>query len=143
MLSYCTKHRRVGVNNSQAFIVVGFMILTSCSSVPSQIEDPSASEHQRSHVFHEQRIESGLFGNTIQYWLLHHGLREDQKPELDDQHQHQSVDQSIDQPMNRQAEQRLGRPTIQKPDRQVVLPRSQQPVQRFNRPNNRQLDRRN
>lgn len=124
----------------QVFIlVVGFMILAACSSAPSQIEDPSASEHQRSTVFHEQSLESGLFGNTIQYWLLHHGLREDHKTELEDHH----VNQSIDQPMNRQAEQRLGRPTIQKPDRQVDRPRSQQPVQRLNRPNNRQLDRRN
>ncbi len=139
MLPYFTKHRKVGVNNSQAFILVGFMILTACSSVPSQVEDLSASEPKSSPVFHEQSLESGLFGNTIQYWLLHHGLREDHKTELDDQHIHRS----IDQPISRQTDQRLGRPTIQKPDRIVERPRRQQPVHRLNRPNNRQLDRRN
>lgn len=143
MLRHLTRHRRVVVNQPHAFFVASFMILAACSSAPSANNDASVSDHQPSTMFHEQRIESGLFGNTIQFWLLHHGLTKDHKSELDDQR----VNQPVDRPMDRQAEQRLGRSTIQKPERQVDRPLNQKPVRRLNRPvnrtMNRQLDRRN
>ena len=85
----------------------------------------------------EQKMEQGLLGNTIQFWLLRHGFAEDHKNEIDDQHENQPVDRALD----READQQLGRPTIQKPDRPLDRPLSQQPVRRLNRPVNRTINR--
>lgn len=131
------------VNQPQVFIVVSFMILAACSSAPSPNNDASVSEHQPTTMYHEQKIESGLFGNTIQFWLQHQGLSENHKSETAVQRENQGADQ----PPDREGDQRLDRPTIQKLDRQLDRPLNQQPVRRPNRPVNhsinRQLDRGN
>ncbi len=121
------------------------MILVGCSSALSPYKETPVSEQRNPTMAHEPKIEQGLLGNTIQFWLWRHGLANDQTNQMGVLRDNQPVDR----PTNREADQRLGSATIQKPDRQLDRqldqPLNQQPVRQRNRPVsrsfNRQLDR--
>ena len=78
---------------------------------------------------HEQNVEQGLLSNIIQLWLLRQGFADDHTSEKNLEHEHQSIEQSV----NRTKGQQLGRSTRPQLVRPPKRPVSRSVIRPFNR----------